>query len=130
MSIKDSPSPSFYCCKKRLTHFFHEEPYNGLAHAHRYLYSNYSLNEKDHVQAPTHILVIPRSHIAGLSDFTDADQKLAGELMTIAVKIAAKEGLVPTGYRFVINNGVDGGQTVSHLHLHILGGRALAWPPG
>ncbi len=50
--------------------------------------------------------------------------------LTIAVKIAAKEGLVPTGYRFVINNGVDGGQTVSHLHLHILGGRALAWPPG
>jgi len=81
-------------------------------------------------QAPTHILVIPRSHIAGLSEFTHADQKLAGELMTIAVKIAAKEGLVPTGYRFVINNGADGGQTVAHLHLHILGGRALTWPPG
>ena len=81
-------------------------------------------------QAPTHILVIPRVHIAGLSDFTDDHEKLAGELMTTAVKIAENEGLVPGGYRFVINNGVDGGQTVPHLHLHLLGGRSLAWPPG
>jgi histidine triad (HIT) family protein len=81
-------------------------------------------------KAPTHILVIPRRHIAGLSDLTDDDEKLSGELMTVAVKIASEVNLVPAGYRFVINDGADGGQTVSHLHLHILGGRALAWPPG
>lgn len=81
-------------------------------------------------KAPTHILIIPRRHISGLSDLTDADSPLAGKLLTRATKIAADEGLVPNGYRFVINNGQDGGQTVGHLHLHILGGRALSWPPG
>ncbi len=81
-------------------------------------------------QAPSHILVIPRRHIAGLPDLNIEDEKLAGELICSAVKIAAQEGLDPSGYRFVINNGEDGGQTVGHLHLHILGGRALAWPPG
>ena len=81
-------------------------------------------------KAPTHILVIPRRHIPGLSAMTDDDTDLAGKLLMAATKIAAAEGLVPGGYRFVINNGEDGGQTVGHLHLHILGGRALAWPPG
>ena len=81
-------------------------------------------------KAPTHILVIPRRHIAGLTELEDSDNGLAGELMLTAVSIAAKEGLADAGYRFVINSGSDGGQTVDHLHLHILGGRHLAWPPG
>ncbi len=81
-------------------------------------------------QAPTHILVIPRRHISGLSDLTTEDSLLAGKLLTRATQIAADEGLNSNGYRFVINNGQDGGQTVGHLHLHILGGRSLDWPPG
>ena len=81
-------------------------------------------------QAPTHILVIPKKHISGLSELNVSDIEIIGGLMTTAVEIAKEEGLVPNGYRFVINNGQDGGQTVGHLHLHILGGRALAWPPG
>ncbi len=81
-------------------------------------------------QAPTHILVIPRMHISGLSNLTNDQENLAGELLTTAVQIAAEEGLDPAGYRFVINNGEDGGQIVAHLHLHILGGRPMAWPPG
>ena len=81
-------------------------------------------------KAPTHILIIPRRHIAGLSALTAKENDLMGKLLTTASKIAADEGLAQSGYRFVINNGEDGGQTVDHLHLHILGGRSLAWPPG
>ena len=81
-------------------------------------------------QAPTHILVIPRRHVTGLSAMRDTDGELAGELMTTAVRIAGNEGLDSKGYRFVINCGPDGGQTVDHLHLHLLGGRPLTWPPG
>ena len=81
-------------------------------------------------KAPTHILVIPRRHITGLSELQDSDSDLAGELMLTAARIAAGEGLDEEGYRFVINSGQDGGQTVGHLHLHILGGRPMAWPPG
>ncbi len=81
-------------------------------------------------KAPTHILVIPRRHIAGLSELQDADSGLAGELVVIAARIANSEGLDVGGYRFVINCGPDGGQTVDHLHLHLLGGRRLQWPPG
>lgn len=81
-------------------------------------------------KAPSHILVIPRRHIAGLTELESTDSGLAGELLLAATGIAATEGLSENGYRFVINSGSDGGQTVSHLHLHILGGRHLAWPPG
>jgi histidine triad (HIT) family protein len=81
-------------------------------------------------KAPTHILVIPRRHITGLSELQDSDRDLAGELVLTAADIAADQGLDEDGYRFVINCGQDGGQTVGHLHLHILGGRPLAWPPG
>jgi histidine triad (HIT) family protein len=81
-------------------------------------------------KAPTHILVIPRRHIAGLTELESTDGDLAGELLLTATGIAAAEGLSESGYRFVINSGSDGGQTVGHLHLHILGGRKLAWPPG
>jgi histidine triad (HIT) family protein len=78
--------------------------------------------------APTHILVIPRKPVAGVSDAQDADRGLLGGLLLTAKKVAAQEGL--TDYRLVINNGAGAGQTVFHLHLHILGGRDLAWPPG
>ncbi len=81
-------------------------------------------------KAPTHILVIPRRHITGLSALQDADGGLAGELILTAARIASAEGLDSGGYRFVINCGQDGGQTVGHLHLHLLGGRPLLWPPG
>jgi histidine triad (HIT) family protein len=81
-------------------------------------------------QAPTHILVIPRRHIASLTDLGADDRDLAGGLLIVATGIARAEGLDEAGYRFVINCGKDGGQSVGHLHLHVLGGRALAWPPG
>ena len=81
-------------------------------------------------KAPTHILVIPRRHLAGLSNITADDSALMGKLITTATRISADEGLAQSGYRFVINQGLDGGQTVGHLHLHILGGRSLSWPPG
>jgi histidine triad (HIT) family protein len=80
-------------------------------------------------QAPTHILLIPKKAIAKLDDATDEDQALLGHLLLIVKKVAAQAGL-SKGYRVVINNGEDGGQTVYHLHLHILGDRALQWPPG
>ncbi len=81
-------------------------------------------------KAPSHILVIPRKHIGSLSELTGNDTGLAGDLIITATRIAAAEGLADSGYRFVINCGVDGGQTVNHIHLHILGGRHLQWPPG
>ena len=81
-------------------------------------------------KAPTHILVIPRRHITGLTELENSDSGLAGELMLTAVGIASAEGLSEAGYRLVINSGTDGGQTVGHLHLHLLGGRHLGWPPG
>jgi histidine triad (HIT) family protein len=81
-------------------------------------------------KAPTHILVIPRKHVTGLDDLQDSDRDLAGDLVLTATRIAADQGLNEAGYRFVINCGTDGGQTVGHLHLHVLGGRPLSWPPG
>jgi len=81
-------------------------------------------------KAPTHILVIPREHLGGLNDLQDSDRDLAGDLVLVATRIAAAEGLDKAGYRFVVNCGADGGQTVGHLHLHLLGGRPLSWPPG
>ncbi|CAN1212288.1 histidine triad nucleotide-binding protein [Tumidithrix helvetica PCC 7403] len=80
-------------------------------------------------QAPVHILVIPKQPIPMLAVATDQDQALLGHLLLVAAKIAKDEGL-DRGFRVVINNGDNGGQTVFHLHLHILGGRAMQWPPG
>jgi histidine triad (HIT) family protein len=79
-------------------------------------------------QAPTHILIIPKAHLATLDDLDDP--VLAGELLTAARLIARQEGLATNGYRAVINCRGDGGQEVFHLHIHLLGGRKLAWPPG
>lgn len=80
-------------------------------------------------QAPTHVLLIPRKPIPTPGDLTPADQALAGHLLLTAGKLAQQLGLTG-GYRIVINAGDDAGQTVPHLHLHILGGRQLGWPPG
>ncbi len=80
-------------------------------------------------QAPTHILVIPKKPIPCLSEATAEDEALLGHLLSTVKKVAEKVGLT-NGYRVVINNGADGGQTVDHLHLHILGDRQMQWPPG
>ena len=81
-------------------------------------------------QAPTHILIIPRRHIGGLNDLQEGDADLVGRIALRAKSIAAEQGIADAGYRFVINCGDDGGQSVGHLHLHLLGGRPLQWPPG
>lgn len=79
--------------------------------------------------APTHILVVPKRHIAGLAEATPEDAALLGEMQLCAAALARARG-VRHGYRTVINVGPDAGQSVFHLHLHLLGGRPLAWPPG
>lgn len=81
-------------------------------------------------QAPVHILLIPKKEIKSLSALSPEDSALMGHLMLKASEIAQNEGLSANGYRVVTNIGSDGGQSVSHLHFHILGGRALGWPPG
>lgn len=81
-------------------------------------------------QAPTHVLIIPRKHIATINDITDDDQALVGSLYSAAREIAAAEGFTEEGYRAVMNCNEGAGQTVFHIHLHLLGGRALNWPPG
>ena len=80
--------------------------------------------------APTHVLLIPRKPIPKISDATEEDALLLGKLLLVANQIAEQEGLTEKGFRYVINCGEWGGQQVHHLHLHVLGGRALAWPPG
>jgi histidine triad (HIT) family protein len=79
-------------------------------------------------QAPVHILVIPKKHIASLDDATDSD--LLGRMLAMATAIARQEKIAKTGYRTVINTGQHAGQSVAHLHLHLLGGREMHWPPG
>lgn len=79
-------------------------------------------------QAPVHVLVIPREHLASLNEMKDG--AIIGRMHVLAAKIARDEGLAERGYRTVINTNSDAGQTVFHLHLHLLGGRHLGWPPG
>jgi histidine triad (HIT) family protein len=81
-------------------------------------------------QAPTHILIVPKKHIPEIHSMTLADKELVGHLFLTAKKIAAEMGLDKNGYRMVINNGAGAGQTVFHIHLHILSGRRFTWPPG
>lgn len=96
------------------------------------------VHENDHVLAfrdlrpvaPTHVLVIPKRHVAAVREAEDTDLELLGQVMLGARDVARKLGLVAGGYRVVMNNGEDAGQTVFHLHAHVLGGRSLAWPPG
>ena len=79
-------------------------------------------------KAPTHILVIPREHIDSLA--TVEDDALLGRLLGLAARVAREAGIAETGFRTVINTNDDGGQTIAHLHIHVLGGRHLTWPPG
>lgn len=79
-------------------------------------------------RAPLHVLVIPRRHVESLA--TADDEPLLGSLMSLAARIACDEGVAESGYRTVINTGANGGQSVGHLHVHVLGGRQMKWPPG
>lgn len=81
-------------------------------------------------QAPVHILIVPKKHIARVGAAEADDQALLGRLLLAAADIARRENIASTGYRLVINNGPHGGETIPHLHIHLLGGRPLAWPPG
>lgn len=83
-----------------------------------------------HPQAPTHILIIPNRHIRTLKATGEEDIPLLGKLLTVARVLAEEAGVAQSGYRLVINTGEQGGQTVFHLHLHLLGGRRMSWPPG
>jgi histidine triad (HIT) family protein len=80
--------------------------------------------------APQHVLVIPKKHICTVNDLTPADAATFGQLAVVAGKIAAERGFAEAGYRLVMNCNSDGGQTVYHIHMHVLAGRQLAWPPG
>jgi histidine triad (HIT) family protein len=81
-------------------------------------------------QAPTHILIIPREHLESLDEASRQDEAMLGHLLRIAARVANEQGLTERGYRTVINTGAGAGQSVFHLHLHVLGGRTLGWPPG
>jgi len=81
-------------------------------------------------QAPVHILIVPRKHLASLKDAAPEDVPLLGRLLLVATQLAREKGIETRGYRTVINSGSWGGQSVAHLHLHLLGGRVFRWPPG
>ncbi|HMV68637.1 MAG TPA: histidine triad nucleotide-binding protein [Myxococcota bacterium] len=83
-----------------------------------------------HPQAPVHVLVVPRRALPGVSHATPEDAALLGHVLVVASEVARREGVAAGGYRLVINDGANGGQTVPHLHVHVLGGRAMGWPPG
>lgn len=81
-------------------------------------------------QAPTHALFVPKRHVPTINDATTEDRELLGHLALVAAKYAREQGFAESGYRLVFNTNRDAGQTVFHVHLHLLGGRALGWPPG
>jgi histidine triad (HIT) family protein len=81
-------------------------------------------------RAPTHVLLVPKQHIASAAELTEADGPLLGRLFTVAAELARTEGIADGGYRLVSNVGRWGGQTVDHLHFHLMGGRPFDWPPG
>ncbi len=81
-------------------------------------------------QAPVHVLLIPRRHIESARDLGEADAEVLARLFTVARDVARREGVAESGYRLVTNAGADAGQSVAHLHVHLLAGRPLAWPPG
>ena len=81
-------------------------------------------------QAPTHVLIVPKRHIASLNDLSPEDDQMVGELVRRAAAIAKTRGIAAGGFRTVFNTNRDAGQTVFHIHLHLLGGRAMHWPPG
>ena len=81
-------------------------------------------------QAPVHVLVIPKKHYASLNEVSAGEMTVVARMQEMARDVARSEGIDAAGYRSVINTGIDGGQTVAHLHLHVLGGRHMKWPPG
>jgi histidine triad (HIT) family protein len=81
-------------------------------------------------QAPVHILIVPRKHVATVLDLADVDRDLVGHIFQVAARLAKDEGISESGFRVVVNCGRQAGQTVYHLHFHLLGGRDLGWPPG
>ncbi len=81
-------------------------------------------------QAPTHILIIPQQPLASINDLDESTEHIAGRLLVVAAKIAKQLGIDEAGYRLVINSGRDGGQDVMHVHMHLLSGRKMGWPPG
>lgn len=81
-------------------------------------------------QAPVHVLIVPKKHISTSLDITDEDNVLIGHLFRLAAKIAKEKGIAERGFRLVMNTNADAGQTVFHIHLHLLGGRQMHWPPG
>lgn len=81
-------------------------------------------------KAPTHILIIPKRHIPSVNALEVADTDLIGRMVRVLQELAKEEGVADSGYRIVVNTNADGGQTVAHLHFHLLGGRGLTWPPG
>lgn len=81
-------------------------------------------------RAPTHVLVIPREHITSVSAAGEDHRRLLGSIQLAAAEVARREGIEDSGWRLVTNVGIDGGQSVGHLHYHVLGGRSLGWPPG
>ena len=81
-------------------------------------------------RAPTHVLLVPKQHIASAAELTEADGPMLGRLFTVAADLARSEGIADGGYRLVSNVGRWGGQTVDHLHFHLMGGRRFDWPPG
>jgi len=83
-----------------------------------------------HPQAPVHVLVIPRKHIGSLNDDLQQDEQLLGHLLAVAGRVARSNGIDRTGFRTVINTNAEAGQTVFHLHVHVIGGRIMRWPPG
>lgn len=83
-----------------------------------------------HPAAPKHVLVVPRKHIATMSDLGEEDEELAGHLLRVGAQVAKSEGIAESGYRLVFNTNEHAGQTVFHIHLHVLGGRPMEWPPG
>lgn len=97
-----------------------------LAHEDEHCIAIHDINP----QAPVHVLVIPKKPIGRVAEATAADQALLGHLLLTAAALAKKLGVAASGYRIVINNGRDGGETVPHLHVHLLGQRPMGWPPG
>lgn len=81
-------------------------------------------------QAPVHVLIIPKQALVNLNDVADEHEALLGHILVVAHKVAVLKGIADSGYRVVMNTGSDGGQSVFHMHLHVLGGRPLGWPPG
>ena len=102
------------------------ETQTGLLFADHQVVAFHDINP----QAPTHVLIIPRRHISTINDLETGDAELVGKLYLVAREIAASEGLTDAGYRVVTNCNEGAGQSVFHIHMHLLGGRPFAWPPG